>query len=124
MIPVAKTKTGYSKQSKMISGDDFEALLTYADKKTIELQNRMRSGESEASPYEMGQMTECDYCEFHNICGFDASVPGYQYRRFRKASAEEVMAKIRMDIQGKTEGVEEEEQEPDMIQKKAGEEEA
>lgn len=124
VIPVAKTKTGYSKQSKMISGDDFEALLTYADKKTIELQNRMRSGESEASPYEMGQMTGCDYCEFHNICGFDASVPGYQYRRFRKVSAEEVMAKIRMDIQGKTEGVEEEEQEPDMRQKKAGEEEA
>ena len=67
-------------------------------------------------------MTGCDYCEFHNICGFDASVPGYQYRRFRKASSEEVMAKIRMDVQGESEFIEEEEQESGMAQKKAGEE--
>ena len=121
VIPVAKTKTGYSKQSKMISGEDFEALLSYADKKTAELQNRMWNGESDASPYEMGQMTGCDYCEFHNICGFDASIPGYQYRRFRKASSEQVMEKIRVDIQKKSEDMASLGQEPEKENKRVRE---
>ena len=103
VIPVSRTKTGYSKQSKMISPEDFDALLTYADRKTTELQSRMENGESEARPYEMGQLTGCDFCEFHNICGFDDSIPGYQYRRFHKASSDQILDKIRKDIQVTTE---------------------
>lgn len=94
VIPVAKTKSGLSKQSKVLTQEEFEDVLAFADTKRKELKKDMLSGNVSPSPYELGAHTGCEYCEFRNICGFDEEIPGYEYRRLEKLSMEAVMKKI------------------------------
>lgn len=94
VIPVARTKTGFTKYSKTLSKEEFSDVLTYADEKRCEWKQKMSDGNTDAFPYEMGQQTGCDYCEYRNICGFDEVIPGYEYRRLGKLSKEEVLDKI------------------------------
>lgn len=99
VIPVARTKTGFAKHSKTLSKEEFSEVLAYADRKRKELKQEMNEGNVDAFPYEMGQQTGCDYCEYRNICGFDEAIPGYEYRRIGKLSKEEVLQKIHEDVE-------------------------
>ena len=99
VIPVARTKTGFAKHSKTLSKEEFSDVLGYAERKRKELKEEMNEGNVDAFPYEMGQQTGCDYCEYRNICGFDEAIPGYEYRRIGKLSKEEVLQKIHEDAE-------------------------
>ena len=94
VIPVARTKTGFARYSKTLSNEEFSEVLEYAEEKRQELKREMNEGNVDAFPYEMGQQTGCDYCEYRDICGFDEAIPGYEYRRLGKLSKEEVLEKI------------------------------
>ena len=98
VIPVARTKTGLAKHSKTLSTEEFSEVLTYAEEKRCELKQKMNAGNVDAFPYEMGQQTGCDYCEYRDICGFDEAIPGYEYHRLGKLSKEEVLEKIHEDV--------------------------
>lgn len=97
VIPVARTKTGFAKYSKTLSAEEFSEVLEFAEEKRRELKREMNEGNVDAFPYEMGQQTGCDYCEYRDICGFDETIPGYEYRRLGKLSKEEVLEKIHED---------------------------
>jgi len=99
VIPVGRTKTGFTKNSKVLSKEEFLEVLKYAETKRSELKSEMNVGKADPAPYEMGQQTGCDYCEYRNICGFDESIPGYEYRRLHKLSKEEVLKKIHDDAE-------------------------
>ena len=77
----------------------FAEVLGHAEEKRKELKQEMRAGNVEAFPYEMGQQTGCDYCEYRNICGFDEAIPGYEYRKLGKLSKEEALQKIHEDAE-------------------------
>lgn len=94
VIPVGKTKSGYSKASKILTQEEFDQVLGFAKKKQANLTEQVRGGAAQANPYEMGQQTGCDYCEYRNICGFDEQIPGYEYRKLKKYSKDEVLEKI------------------------------
>lgn len=98
VIPVSRTKTGLSKNSKILSKEEFSEVLKYAEEKRSELKSEMNVGKVDPTPYEMGQQTGCDYCEYRNICGFDENIPGYVYRRLNKLSKEEVLEKIHDEV--------------------------
>lgn len=94
VIPVARTKSGYSKASKTLSTEEFAEVLRYAGDKRKELGEAMKNGEADALPYALGQQTGCDYCQYRHICGFDEQIEGYEYRRLPKWNQEEVIARI------------------------------
>lgn len=94
VIPVARTKAGYSKTSKTLSAEEFGEVLRYSGEKRKELRRAMTEGEADAAPYAMGQNTGCDFCRFRNICGFDERIEGYEYRKLTKLSQEEVIERI------------------------------
>ena len=89
-----KTKSGYSKASKMLLPEEFDAVLTYAQKRRTDLQEAMYRGKAEALPYEMGTQNGCTYCPYRDICGFDEQIEGYEYRKLEKLPKEIVMEKI------------------------------
>lgn len=99
VIPVARTKTGLAKHSKTLSMEEFSEVLGYAEEKRCELKQNMNAGNVDAFPYEMGQQTGCDYCEYRDICGFDETIPGYEYHRLGKLTKEEVLEKIHEDAE-------------------------
>ena len=94
VIPVARTKTGYSKSSKTLSAGEFSDVLRYSKEKRRELSQAMKDGGAEAAPFVMGQSTGCDFCRFRNICGFDEQMEGFEYRRLMKLGQEEVLERI------------------------------
>ena len=94
VIPVQRTKSGFSKASKVLSEEEFEAVLDYAVIKREKLKHKMQDGNTDPEPYQMGQQTGCDYCPYHDICGFDESIDGYEYHEMKDFSKEEVLQKI------------------------------
>ena len=94
VIPVQKTKSGYSKASKILTEEEFEAVLGYASIKRNELKGLMQNGDTNPEPFQMGQQTGCDYCPYHDICGFDETVEGYEFHQLKSLSKEEVLEKI------------------------------
>ena len=95
VIPVGKTKTGYSKMSRTLEPEEFAQVLEFANRQRKRLQDEMRGGKADAEPYEMGRQTGCDYCPYQNVCGFDGQIEGYEYRRLPKMSKDEVLEKIK-----------------------------
>lgn len=95
VIPVTRTKTGFAKYSKILPEEDFQMMLAYANEKREELKTKMECGDVDAFPYEMNQENGCQYCEYKNICGFDDTIPGYEYQKIPRLSSEEVMEQIR-----------------------------
>ena len=78
----------------MLLPEEFDAVLTYAQKRRTDLQGAMYRGKAEALPYEMGTQNGCTYCPYRDICGFDEQIEGYEYRKLEKLPKEIVMEKI------------------------------
>lgn len=99
VIPVGKNKdTSLSKASKALPEEDFETISSYVKKTVSELEEKMRNGEIQVSPYEMGSITGCEYCDFRGICGFDEGIEGCSYRKLGKLSDEEVLEQMRKEV--------------------------
>lgn len=94
--PIGRNKDGsLSKNSKVLSPEDFEEFLIYTKQKEAELKAAMAKGQAEAAPYELGGSTGCDYCAYRDICRFDTRIDGCSYRKLEKYSIEEVLGKMR-----------------------------
>lgn len=92
-IPVSRNKDGsLSKTSKVLESDQFEMFLKYVAKKEEIIRQKICKGDVSIQPYKMGDSTGCDYCSYQSICGFDARIEGYEYRKLKKYSKEEVLA--------------------------------
>ena len=95
-FPMGRNRDGtLSKSSRALPPDTFGTVLRYAAKKERDMKEEMYSGEVSARPYELGDSTGCDYCPYHDICGFDPRISGYGFRKLEKYSLEE--AAQRMD---------------------------
>ena len=104
LIPLGRTKSGaLSRYSKVLSPEEFGLFLDYAKKKSDELCSQIADGDADIAPYELGNATGCDYCNYRSICGFDTRLPGFQYRSLKKYSREEVMERIRQEMESANE---------------------
>lgn len=95
LLPVGRNKDGsLSKNSHVLTPQEFALFLKYTGEKENELKSQISEGRAEAAPYELGDATGCDYCAYHDICGFDAKLDGYEYHVMEKYSREEVMERM------------------------------
>ncbi len=100
VIPVKKSKGGYAKVSKTLSQEEFDEVLSFAGRKREELKERMLRGDADASPYELGKETGCDFCRYRNICGFDERIEGYKYRELLHLTKDEALEAISKETSG------------------------
>lgn len=99
VVPIGKNKDqSLSKTSKVATQEEFAVISEYAKHQMKRIGSRILSGETEVSPYELGEMTGCSYCPYKAICGFEEKIPGYEYRRLQKLKKEEVLAKMREEM--------------------------
>ena len=48
------------------------------------------------NPYQLDGRSGCDYCPYHTVCGFDARMPGYSYRKLELFDrAEDILEKMK-----------------------------
>lgn len=79
-------------------------LLLFADEKEQELRKKIWEGYIEAKPYKKGQFSQCAYCPYQSVCGFDARIKGAKYRYYPKKKPEEIIASIEMRLNGGNDG--------------------
>lgn len=96
VIPVAlKTDGSLKATSKTASTYDFHTMSEYVNETLVRTGRQILGGDVSVSPYELSNRTGCDYCPYHTVCGFDARMPGYEYRRLEQFdSAEAILAKM------------------------------
>lgn len=99
VIPVGKNKDqSLSKASKAFSEQDFETISAYVKKTVDRMEGEMLKGDIGITPYEMGNATGCDYCEYRGICGFDEAFEGCSYRKLGKLSDDEALEHMRREV--------------------------
>jgi len=100
VIPVSFKKDGaLSRTSRAAGEEQFLAIQRFTEKKIREIGRAILEGRTEARPYRLEQKTACDYCPYRGICGFDQRLPGFEYRRIRKKSEEEVLKQMREEAE-------------------------
>ncbi len=98
VVPVKfKTDGDFAKSSGVMGADEFEEVSEYVKKLIKSNGRKIVSGDVAVTPYEMGDNSACNYCDFRSICGFDPSIPGYKKKTLSKLSDDEVMNNIRVD---------------------------
>ena len=84
------TKGALRKGSSVASPQRFRLLNAYVKKKITEVQDSILTGKADASPYEIGNKNACTYCPYSGVCGFDMDIPGYEFRRLKNFTDEEL----------------------------------
>ncbi len=79
-----KKDGGFFSGSPVVSEKGMGMLMDEAKKQAVKLGKEMLQGEVEAHPYLYRDKKPCDYCEYRQVCGFNISFPGFQYRRIRE----------------------------------------
>lgn len=107
VIPVSFNANGsISKNSSVAKGEQFQIISNYVNHKIKEIGSEILEGHIEVEPYELGDKKACDYCAYSAVCGFDLKTPGYNYRRLKKNSDEELWEKLN-DLNKEKQGEEE-----------------
>lgn len=90
-IPVAFNKDGsFRKNSSVANREQFAVLGKYVKTKINKLRTSILEGEAQVEPYELGKKNACTYCPYETVCGFDRKLPGYDFRRLKSFSDEEL----------------------------------
>ena len=51
------------------------------------------------SPYVLGNKKACTYCAYYSVCGFDPKIQGYEYRRLKKFTDEELWEAFNREVE-------------------------
>lgn len=97
IIPVTFNKNGSaSKSSKILTVDEFKALLDKTDEIARDLTEKIIKGTIDIMPYrkEPENKTPCSYCDYTGICQFDQSMDGNNYRKIKKLKKDEILFEI------------------------------
>ena len=91
VIPVA-LKDGMIQEnySSVASGRRFEILKHYVRRQLACSGREILDGNTAVEPYKGAAGSACDYCPYHGVCGFDAKVAGYRFRKFPAIKAEQI----------------------------------
>ena len=90
-IPVTFNKDGsFRKNSSVASSEQFAVLGRYVRTKIEKIRSSILEGDARVSPYELGKKNACTYCPYMTVCGFDRKLSGYEFRRLKNFSDEEL----------------------------------
>lgn len=106
VIPVSRGKNGHKSSSRVISEEGMRIITEYADKKLMELSERMAGGDIGTKPFEIRKSASnteydsCRYCEYAGVCGFDPHMPGYEKRIMYADSDDTLLDKMSEELKG------------------------
>ncbi len=109
-IPISFTKNGEpSKASSAVNTDQFFEIGDYVKDSMVRMGNEILNGNIAISPCRHSRRSSCDYCEYLDICDFDAKLMENNYRNFADLDKERVLELIHEKEKkgGKEDGVDE-----------------
>lgn len=101
IVPARITKDGdVAKNSSVIDRDRYRVLRGFVLAKIRELASRIVSGEVAPKPYRRGRLRACQWCSFKPVCGFDALLPGNEYRTISNLKNDAFWEAVEKDLSG------------------------
>jgi len=102
LFPMGKKRDGeLTANTRGLTREEFRLLLDYTAKKEEQIKTEMYAGEVNPRPYQLGNQTGCEYCDYKAICGFDSRLAGYQYRELDKLEPQSRQSFAEEEISGK-----------------------
>ena len=99
-IPVSYKKDGtFSKTSSIATREQFDVLGKYVKTKISHIREKIMEGDVQISPYVLGNKKACTYCAYYSVCGFDPKIQGYEYRRLKKFTDEELWEAFNREVE-------------------------
>ena len=90
-LPVSIKKDGsFYKSSSVATREQFDLLNRYVKTKISHISQSIVEGDAQVSPYALGTKNACTYCPYSSVCGFDMKIPGYEFRRLKSFTDEEL----------------------------------
>lgn len=91
IVPVETNKDGFlTKRSSVASENELYSIGNFVKKKVKQFGDDILNGDTKIEPYQMDKKSACDYCQYKSICGFDATIEGFKYRKLKSLSKEEI----------------------------------
>ena len=81
-----------------VTPEQFALLRRHVRRRSAEFGRGILDGEIGVVPYKNKKGCACDYCAFASVCGFDAKLPGYRYRRLTEEPEEKIWQKISEEV--------------------------
>lgn len=95
VIPVAIKDGLINEKKSSVAGEKrFDELRTFVRERLKRMGLEILDGTISVNPYKRKNRTECDYCQFHSVCGFDPKTEGFGYRKLADMEPEEIWARI------------------------------
>lgn len=99
-IPASFNKDGsFRKNASVATREQFALLNQFVKKKIAGIREEILDGEAQVSPYELGKKDACEYCAFQTVCGYDRKLPGFEHRRLKAFSDEELWNAFAKEVQ-------------------------
>ena len=73
-----------SSRGDLVSAEDIKVMRDYVKSVVKKTGEDMVKGRIDIAPYKKGKMTGCTYCPYHEVCGFDTDLPGYDFNRLKR----------------------------------------
>lgn len=100
VIPASINKDGtISKNTSGVNEEEFLILRKYVKHTIKELSKNMLEGYIGISPYKTKESTSCEFCSFATICQFDSTFKDNNYRIINKKSQDEIINKMRGEVE-------------------------
>ena len=88
----------FSKNSSVMTEEDFEKLREYVNKKIAELCEEMLNGKIKIEPIKDKDFSCCSYCEYSSVCQFDTGIKNNKYKVIANKNKDEVWNDILQDL--------------------------
>ena len=90
-LPLSYNKSGtLRKGASVATEEEFAALGKFVKQKIENVKEAIYNGNVEASPYELKDRNACTYCPYQGVCGFEKKIPGYEFRRIKQFTDNEI----------------------------------
>ncbi|NLT20089.1 MAG: helicase-exonuclease AddAB subunit AddB [Syntrophomonadaceae bacterium] len=102
VLPVTLKSDGdFSKNSSVLSEDEWHVILNYVEAKVAGLSEQILSGRVSIEPYKKNNNDNaCTYCNYKAICQFDMLFEGNQYKYLQKYNMEQVLQLMEKSEEG------------------------
>lgn len=91
ILPVAvKKDDSFYSNASVISMEEWNILRQYVRNKMKQIGEQIQDGVVSIEPYQLGDRTPCQYCDYRSVCQFDSAFDGNQYRRLDRHDGDEL----------------------------------
>ena len=92
VIPVGLKNDGdFNAYSKVFTENQLEKIFEYVKIMTIDIVEKINSGDIKIQPGKGKNYSSCSFCEYHSLCQFDTAFPENYYRKLVKYNKDEII---------------------------------